>query len=132
MAEGGGRFVEYAGGYTDMVAQRGQGVQAKAPAKPQPARAGEAPDSKRPAAAKRRLSFKDKHALQDLPVRIARLEAEITALQKELADESLYARDPNRFAEAASRLSTLQSDLAAAEDRWIAVETLREDIERPR
>ena len=132
MAEGGGRFVEYAGGYTDMVAQRGEGVQAKAPVKPLPARARETLDSKPPAAAKRRLSFKDKHALQDLPVRIARLEAEITALQKELADESLYARDPNRFAEAASRLSTLQSDLAAAEDRWIAVETLREDIERPR
>src|SRR6185369_11141773 len=30
MAEGDGRFVEYAGGYSDMVAQRGTGVAAKA------------------------------------------------------------------------------------------------------
>jgi ATP-binding cassette subfamily F protein uup len=131
MAEGGGRFVEYAGGYTDMVAQRGEGVQAKAPVKAQPARARPTRDPKKPAAAKRRLSFKDKHALQDLPVRMRALEAEIAALQKELADKSLYARDPNRFAEAASRLSTLQSELAAAEDRWLEIETLREDIERP-
>jgi ATP-binding cassette subfamily F protein uup len=131
MAEGGGRFVEYAGGYTDMLAQRGEGVQAKAPVKPQPARARAARDPKLPAAAKRRLSFKDKHALQDLPVRMRALEAEIAALHKELDDKSLYARDPNRFAEAASRLSTLQSELAAAEDRWLEIETLREDLERP-
>ena len=131
MAEGGGRFVEYAGGYTDMVAQRGEGVQAKAAVTAQPARARAVPGPKPLAAAKRRLSFKDKHAFQDLPVRIAALEAEIAALQKELADKSLYARDPNRFAEAASRLSTLQSELAAAEDHWLEIETLRESLERP-
>ncbi len=37
MAEGDGRFVEYAGGYSDMLAQRGQGVEARETAKPQAA-----------------------------------------------------------------------------------------------
>jgi len=82
-----------------------------------------------PAAEKRRLSFKDKHALKDLPAQMARLHAEIAALQAELADEAAYARDPRRFAEAASKLTQLQSELAAAEDRWIEVEMLREEIE---
>ena len=34
MAEGDGRFVEYAGGYSDMVAQRGEGVAAKVEKEP--------------------------------------------------------------------------------------------------
>jgi len=131
MAEGDGRFVEYAGGYSDMVAQRGQGVEAKRRAKPDADKAPQASIPKEPAAAKRRLSFKDKHALQNLPVQMARLEAEIAALREELANTVLYVRDPDRFAQAASRLSKLQSELAAAEDRWIEVEMLREEVEGP-
>src|SRR5690606_40402189 len=34
MAEGDGRWLEYAGGYSDMVAQRGAGVSARSAAKP--------------------------------------------------------------------------------------------------
>ena len=131
MAEGDGRFVEYAGGYSDMVAQRGQGVEARRRAKPDADKAPQAAIPKEPAAAKRRLSFKDKHALQNLPVQMARLEAEIAALREELANTVLYVRDPDRFAQAASRLSKLQSELAAAEDRWIEVEMLREEVEGP-
>ena len=129
MAEGDGRFVEYAGGYTDMVAQRGEGVQAKAAVKTERMKTTGAAGANAPAAEKRRLSFKDKHALKDLPAQMARLHAEIAALQAELADEAAYARDPRRFAEAASKLTQLQSELAAAEDRWIEVEMLREEIE---
>ena len=82
-----------------------------------------------PAAAKRRLSFMEKHALKDLPARAARLGAEIAALQAELVDETLYARDAKRFAQAAARLTEALAELAAAEDRWIEVEMLREEIE---
>ena len=129
MAEGDGRFVEYAGGYTDMVAQRGEGVSAKPAVKVE--------RNKMPqngptvaAAPKRRLTFKDQHALKDLPIQMARLEKEIAALQAELADESLYARDPDRFAQAASELAKRRAELTAAEDRWLEIEALREEIER--
>ncbi len=66
VAEGGGRWNVYAGGYTDMVAQRGEGVTAKAVAKNDakaPRERAEAPAS----APRARLSFKDKHALETLP-----------------------------------------------------------------
>src|SRR5690606_33814923 len=43
MAEGEGSWLEYAGGYSDMVAQRGAGVAARAVARPAPKTAGFAP-----------------------------------------------------------------------------------------
>jgi ATP-binding cassette subfamily F protein uup len=79
---------------------------------------------------KRRLTFKDQHALKDLPIQMASLEKEIAALQAELADDTLYARDPERFAQAASELAKRRVELTAAEDRWLEIEALREEIER--
>ena len=124
-AEGDGRWVEYAGGYTDMLAQR-------APAAPAPVAAAtkpKAPPPLREAAPGRRMSFKDRHALQTLPAQIAGLHAEIARLGTVLADGGLYARDPNRFAATAAALTEAQAALAAAEDRWLALEIAREELE---
>src|SRR5207244_7891802 len=84
--EGNGRWLEYAGGYSDMLAQRGSDltreprsaesqkanreIKAAAPVEPQPAR--------------RRMTFKDKHALETLPATIAALRAEAAKLQSKL------------------------------------------------
>jgi ATP-binding cassette subfamily F protein uup len=127
-AEGDGKWLEYAGGYSDMVAQRGRGVTAidKAPAA-EPARRRGA--SLAPTAGPRKLSFKDKHALETLPTRIAKLEAEITRQQTKLADGGLYARDPAAFRRASEALAKAQADLAAAEERWLELEVLREQVE---
>jgi len=127
MADGGGSFVEYAGGYSDMLAQRGEGIAAKAAAKPV-ARLAAAPRD-RPSETKRRMTFKDKHALEELPKKIAQAEAEIAALQTALGDATLYARDPKRFTALSEKLSRTQADLAAHEDRWLALEMLRAEIE---
>jgi len=126
MAEGDGRFVEYAGGYSDMLAQRGQGIGAKAAAKA--AKAASAPREK-PVDAKRRMTFKDKHALEELPKRMAQAEAEIASLQRDMSDPALYTRDPKRFASLSEKLSRAQADLAENEDRWLALEMLRAEIE---
>ena len=40
------------------------------------------------------MTFKDKHALDTLPSRIAALEADIARLSEVLADADLYAREP--------------------------------------
>jgi ATP-binding cassette subfamily F protein uup len=127
-AEGNGRFVEYAGGYSDMVAQRGQGVGAKQTVPAKPAKA--AGPSTVPPSARRKLSFKDKHALETLPGRIAALEQEIHALRGKLAEDGLYARDRKAFDVLAAKLSAAESDLAASEERWLALEILREQIEK--
>ena len=119
VAEGGGRWNVYAGGYTDMVAQRGEGVTAKAVAKNEakaPRERAEAPAS----APKARLSFKDKHALETLPARIAALEAEIAKLSKTIADPGLYARDRAGFDKASAALAKAQADLARRRGRMAA------------
>ena len=74
-AEGDGRWVEYAGGYSDMLAQRG-GVplsawtaSSRAPRSDGQARHTPA----RSSAPKRKLGFREKHALAALPGRIADL-----------------------------------------------------------
>lgn len=125
-SEGAGRWIEYAGGYTDMVAQRraggaGDGA-AKSAAKPQKPKPTAQP------AAQRKLSFKQKHAHETLPARIEALEAEIARLQTILADPGLYARDPAAFERAAAALDAVTADLAAAEEEWLALELLQDEL----
>jgi ATP-binding cassette subfamily F protein uup len=129
MAEGDGRFTEYAGGYSDMVAQRGGGVAKKMRVEaPAQRMARQAAPSTTPAA-RRRMTFKDKHALEELPRRIADTEREIMALQEKLHDPGLYGRDPAGFATLSAKLAEAQKNLNAFEDRWIELEMLRAEIE---
>jgi ATP-binding cassette subfamily F protein uup len=130
VAEGEGRWVEYAGGYSDMLAQRGRGVEAKAAAKTERTREASPERTGKPSA-KRKLSFNDQHALKTIPKRIEALHAEITRLQALLADPALYTRDSTGFAQLSARLEAAQTGLSAAEDEWLRLEMLREAIEQP-
>jgi ATP-binding cassette subfamily F protein uup len=133
--EGGGGWIEYAGGYTDMVAQRGgRTFAADAPVKPAKSSQGakERADSGGEPKAKRRLSFKEKHALDTLPARIASLEKEIALLQAKLSDSALYARDRRAFDQASAALVKAQEELAEAEHQWLELEILREEIQTTR
>jgi ATP-binding cassette subfamily F protein uup len=129
MAEGPGRWTEYAGGYSDMVAQRGAGVAARQPAL-QPSKPAAIAVPKPAAQPKRKLSFKETHALATLPARLDRLHAEIAALESQLADQTLFARDAKAFEAAAMRLGAARDELAAAEHQWLELEMLREELER--
>ena len=85
--EGDGRWIEYAGGYSDMLAQRGP-IRALAAVGADAAASRPRPVTARPQS--RKMSFKDKHALETLPARIAELEQEIARLNTVLADGDLY------------------------------------------
>ncbi|MPY71022.1 MAG: ATP-binding cassette domain-containing protein [Alphaproteobacteria bacterium] len=125
--EGDGRWVEYAGGYSDMIAQRRGGAADEAePPKPKKSRPAE---PKPRGAGGGKLSFRDKHALETLPARVEALTAEIAALQKALTDPQLYARDPAAFEAAAGRLEAAEAKRAKAEEQWLALEMKREEIE---
>ena len=131
--EGDGRWTEYAGGYQDMLAQRGQDLKKReARAKPAvsaaPAEPQKTTDSA-PQAAKKRLSFKDKHALETLPGEIAALEAKQVDLARKLDAPDLYTRDRKTFTELSDALAQVQEKLAAAEERWLELEILRGEIE---
>ena len=129
--EGQGRWIEYAGGYSDMLAQRGSDLKEKAvKGTPAPAKAAKesSPSSAAPAP-KRRLSFKDKHALETLPKTMAKLQAEIAKLQTQLDDPTLYTRDRKAFDAASAAMAKAHADLTTAEEQWLELEILREEIE---
>ncbi len=96
-----------------------------------PAAAPAKPKTARPAAeaARRKLNFNEKHALETLPDRMAVLEAEVKRLQDKLADPKLYARDRAAFDKTSAALAAAQTELSAAEERWLELELLRTQIE---
>src|SRR3954454_17685456 len=121
VAEGDGRWNVYAGGYSDMVAQRGEGVSARS-SRTESAKTEPKAETPTPAAPKTRLSFKDKHALETLPAHIAVLEREIVKLSQTISDPSLYAKNRAAFDEASAALAAAQAELAQAEDEWLRLE----------
>ncbi len=130
--EGDGRWAEYAGGYSDMLLQRGRDLGGRRPSsKPTPA-AGKrtAPPRGQAKGPKLRLSFHEQHALENLPRRISSLQAEVDDLLRHLGDPDLYARDPAGLRRASEALAEKQSQLAAAEEKWLELEMRREAIER--
>jgi ABC transport system ATP-binding/permease protein len=117
--DGQGGATVYAGGWSDMQAQR----PASAPAEPLRPKPSAKPAAPKPEARKSSsgLSFTERHRLDALPDEIARLEAEIARLADLLADPDLYARAPAKFAKATEALATRQAALQAAEDEWLAL-----------
>ena len=77
----------------------------------------------------RRLSFNEKHALENLPAEMERLRAQKSKLQALLADPILYTKEPKRFADATAAFTKAESELAEAEERWLQLEILREEVE---
>lgn len=130
ISDGDGVWTEYAGGYSDMLTQRGRGVGAKArvvekapAAAPKSAPSGAPPAS----SAKRKLSFNEKHALETLPTKIEALQTEAAKLNAAVAGD-LYTRDPKLFAKATARLEEVAREIGDAEERWLELEMLREEI----
>ena len=130
VAEGNGRWIDYAGGYSDMLAQRppargGSPAPSWAANQPRPPAAVRTPA----AARSRRMSFKEQYALETLPARIAALQREIDSLNADLADPDLYTRDVGRFAQVTAALAAAQQKLSPLEEQWLALEMLREEID---
>ncbi len=129
ISDGDGVWTEFAGGYSDMLAQRGRGVGAKARPveKAAPAAPKAAASAPAASASKRKLSFNEKHALETLPKKIETLQAEAAKLNTAVAGD-LYTRDPKLFAKATARLEEVAREIGEAEERWLELEMLREEI----
>jgi ABC transport system ATP-binding/permease protein len=130
--EGDGRWTEYAGGYSDMLVQRGadltraSGKQEKE--KPVKAALSGEPQAANSQVIKRKMKFKEKHALETLPKTMAALNAKANELQAKLADPQFYNRDRAGFEKVTTDLGETQRKLAAAEEQWLELEILREEL----
>ena len=125
--EGRGKVQEYAGGYSDYLAQRRP---EDAPRKAPPPKRAAAETRPKPRAPAGKLSYKEARELDALPGQIEELSAEIAALEARLADPALFARDPEAFKQTAERLEAARQALGDAENRWLALEERREQLAR--
>ncbi len=122
---GDGEWTEYAGGYSDMVRQRGKTSKSL---KPQAASKQKPSLSKGASVSKRKLSFKEKHALETLPGKISELESLIAKGDKKLNDGDFFTRDPAGFQQTVEGLSTTRNQLEDLEQQWLELEMLREEL----
>ena len=129
MHEGEGQWQEYAGGYSDMLAQRGTGVETRKVKADAKLKQETAPQSSKITKPKHKLSFKENYALQTLPAKMAVLKVELAKLEITLADQSLFARDPAQFEKAGTRHAAAADELAASEEQWLELEILKDELD---
>jgi ATP-binding cassette subfamily F protein uup len=124
VAEGGGVWREYVGGYSDWERVRAAGSPAarKADARSKvEAGAVQVPAQAAPAKV-RKLSYKEQRELDELPQRIAALEDEQGVLNGMLADPDFYKKTPAEATRVNTRLETIEQELMTALERWEEIE----------
>jgi ATP-binding cassette subfamily F protein uup len=128
--EGGGRVVEYVGGYADYLRQRparlrdtGSGLRV-AGSGTRDARSAvrDVRPPKARDAAPRKLSFNEQREFESLPARIQALEAEQARLQGEAASPDFYKEPRERIEQVLARIEALGPELEAAIARWVELE----------
>ena len=129
VAEGEGVWREYEGSVEDWLTQSARARPAREAAKgpassvtAAPQTPSSAPQATPATSTRRKLSYKEQRELEALPGQIETLETEQAELEKALADGSLYASDPPRAAQLASRLMEVEEQWMAAMER---LETLQ-------
>ncbi|MCA3178989.1 MAG: ATP-binding cassette domain-containing protein [Burkholderiales bacterium] len=125
VAEGGGTWREYVGGWSDWLRMRPEPE--AAPAATPAARAAPkaaAPAGAEPAAAERprKLGFKEQRELQELPSRIEALEAEQVALAARMEDPAYFRRDARELRADQERVQAIEAELLELLERWEALE----------
>lgn len=119
-----GIWVEYAGGYSDMLSQKNiskrEYNQSSKNLKNQSQKIRKKRD---------RMSFKDKHALETLPKKIEEARSKINSIKTKLAFPDFYSKDPEGFEGLAKSLSLNESKLSGFEDQWLKLELEREELE---
>ena len=118
--EGGGRIVEYAGGYDDWLRQRPDAEPAAPAGKKIDRKSSQNPQSIK----KTKLGYLEKRELNELPQKIDALESEQQAIFETLSDPLFYKRTKAEIREVNMRLHQVERDIKAAYRRWEALESI--------
>ncbi|MCA0920810.1 ABC-F family ATP-binding cassette domain-containing protein [Pseudooceanicola nanhaiensis] len=118
--EGDGTATVYAGGWSDYRAQRAEGRKDAPKVEKATPKAAPKVEAKPAAPApKAKLSFTEKHRLEELPEVMDRLGSEIGKLEQLLATPDLFTKEPVKFKKATEMLAERQQALAEAEEEWL-------------
>ena len=126
--KGDGSVYEHAGSYSELL-------QKLAEKTPVPAK-----DSKKPAAAKTvsvstaprkasKLSYNQQRLLEVLPQQVSDYEQKISAIENQLSDSDLYNLDREKFEKLSAELVKLQKDCEEAENQWLEIQCLKEELD---
>ncbi|MFM0466331.1 ATP-binding cassette domain-containing protein [Paraburkholderia strydomiana] len=135
-SEGGGKWREYVGGFTDWQIQSQRSQQMAQEAQKEASRDAAKDSAKDSAASKdnsagrntqraAKLSFKEQRELEALPERIAALEAEQKAIGAQLEDGSIFAKDAQEGKRLSERYAAIDEELLLALERWDELEKRR-------
>ncbi|MDR5738862.1 ATP-binding cassette domain-containing protein [Caballeronia sp. LZ016] len=130
-AEGGGKWREYVGGFSDWQIQRERSDRIAEEAARQSAKEAPRDDAPKESAAGRnaqrtvKLSFKEQRELEALPGRIAELEEEQKRIGAQLEDGSIFAKDAKEGARLSERHAAIEEELLVALERWEELEAKR-------
>jgi len=123
--EGEGQWIEYAGGYSDMLDQKNKKINL--------IKNAEKKEPKIKIKKKRtllsRLTYKDQYALETLPKVIEEYLVEIKVQNDILSQPNLFKSNPDLFKLTSKKLKQIDSDLKNAEQKWLDLEIKREILE---
>ncbi len=111
-----GEIAEYVGGYDDWLQQ-------KTPTEPIPTESVKTKEKPKKMRV-RKLTFKEKQELEELPLKIETLETEITALHEKMVNPEFYRTAGEQVAATTTRLETAESELAKIYARWEELDAL--------
>jgi len=127
--EGDGSITEYAGGYSDYITQKKLSakdmVQSEAYEKTKVVKLAPTSGVKKKAA---KLSYKDQRALDSLPGEVEALTMQITQMEAELSEPTLYSKNPEKFTELTNNIDASRAELEEKEMRWLELEELAESL----
>jgi ATP-binding cassette subfamily F protein uup len=126
VSEGEGMWREYVGGYSDWERVKNEAARAPAAApavKSSPAKATEMSSSAQNAASKKvKLSYKEQRELEELPLLIASLEDEQSAITAQLNAPDFYKTNPADARRINARFAEIEDLLLDTLDRWERLE----------
>lgn len=118
--DGSGVIDIVAGGYSDWQKQRAERLAAtRKPANTAEEKTASSKAIPQPKSGKVKLSYKDQRAYDLLPQEIEKMEATIQKHESDLADPTLYSRDPAKFSELSDKIAALKAEKEDAEMRWL-------------
>ncbi len=124
-SQGDGNWVEYAGGYSDMISQGGTFIGTSGAEKRFRKRQKDVQKKE----IKAKLSYNEIYDLEQLPKKIAALELDLKKYNEELACPNFYLTDPKAFNKVADKLNFIKEELTAAEEEWLRLEILKNELD---
>jgi ATP-binding cassette subfamily F protein uup len=121
VAEGGGLWKEYAGGYTDYLSQGSSAAPLTRGVAGEAGR-GVSDDDRRERKTSAKLSYKETRELESLPREIEALEAEQRALHARMSEPDYYRQPPDVLRADRARTDEIERLLDEKLERWQALE----------